>query len=152
LWEADTALGVVYLEVFSRPKRKEYLMKVVHYEQIESAPVSMEGAVGCRIRCLIGEADGAPSFTMRQFEVAAGGCTAKHTHGYEHEVFVLEGTGVALDENGEQPMRAGTVVFVPPRALHQFRNTGAGPLKFLCLIPHPLRGMGDMCVAACTCS
>lgn len=126
-------------------------MKVVHYEQLEAAPVQTEGAVGCRMRCLIGEADGAPSFTMRQFEVAPGGNTPKHSHGFEHEVFVLEGSGVVLEESVERPLRPGTVVFVPPNQVHQFRNTGAAPLKFLCLIPHPLRGMAGPCVAACAC-
>lgn len=126
-------------------------MKVAHYEDIDLTPVQMEGAVGARYRCLIGEADGAPSFTMRQFEIAAGGCTPRHQHGYEHEVFVLDGLGVAIGEAGERPIRAGSIVFVPPNQIHQFRNTGAGPLKFLCLIPHPLRGMVPSCVAACGC-
>ena len=126
-------------------------MKVVDCEQVQSAPVETEGAVGCRIRCLIGEPDGAPSFSMRQFEVAPGGYTPKHTHGHEHEVFVLEGTGTVLEGDVEHPLRPGTAVFVPPKTLHQFRNTGAGPLKFLCLIPHPLRGMSDGCTAACGC-
>ena len=126
-------------------------MKVVHYEQIESSPVAMEGAVGCRIRCLVGEPDGAPSFSMRQFEVAPGGHTPQHTHAYEHEVFVLEGAGVVLQEGREHPLRPGMVVYVAPGELHQFRNTGPGPLKFICLIPHPLRGMRDMCTAACGC-
>jgi len=126
-------------------------MKVVHYEQVTQAPVQMEGSQGCRIRCLIGEGDGAPSFTMRQFEVAPGGHTPKHTHAYEHEVFILEGTGVASDGNGEAPIGAGSVIYVPPQQLHQFRNTGSGPLKFLCLIPHPLRGLGGSCMVACGC-
>lgn len=126
-------------------------MKVVYYEQVEQTPVKMEGAVGCRIRCLIGEADEAPSFTMRQFEVAPGGCTPKHQHAYEHEVFVFEGSGVAIDGDQQYPLRPGSVVFVPPNQVHQFRNTGPGPLKFLCLIPHPLRGMSGSCVAACGC-
>jgi len=126
-------------------------MKVVHYEQIDSEPVKMEGAVGCRIRCLIGENDQAPSFTMRQFEVAPGGFTPKHSHGYEHEVFVLEGSGVVLEGDKEHAIRAGSVVFVPPNEVHQFRNTGPGPLKFLCLIPHALRGMSGSCTAACGC-
>ena len=52
-------------------------MKVMHYEQIEAAPVEMEGAVNCRMRCLIGPDDAAPSFSMRQFEVAPGGHTPK---------------------------------------------------------------------------
>jgi quercetin dioxygenase-like cupin family protein len=126
-------------------------MKVVHYEQIDSAPVQQEGASGCRIRCLIGEADGAPSFTMRQFEVAPGGYTPEHSHAHEHEVFVLEGTGIVIDGNQQHRLQPGVAVFVPPARPHQFRNTGAGPLKFLCLIPHPLRGMTGTCAAACGC-
>ena len=126
-------------------------MKVVHCEEIESAPVETEEAVGCRIRCLIGEPDGAPSFSMRQFEVSPGGYTPKHSHAHEHEVFVLEGTGVVVEGEVEHPLRRGTVVFVPPKALHQFRNTGAVPLEFLCLIPHPLRDMTGPCAAACGC-
>jgi quercetin dioxygenase-like cupin family protein len=126
-------------------------MKVIHTEQIEAAPVDMEGAVNCCIRCLIGPDDAAPSFSMRQFEVAPGGHTPKHAHAYEHEVYVLEGSGVALEGEREHPLRPGSAVYVPPNQLHQFRNTGGGPLKFLCLIPHPIRGMREMCVAACGC-
>jgi quercetin dioxygenase-like cupin family protein len=126
-------------------------MKVIPYEQIESLPVEMEGASACRIRCLIGPDDGAPSFTMRQFEVAPGGYTPRHAHAYEHEVFVLEGQGLVADRTGERPLTPGTVVFVAPQEIHQFRNTGAVPLRFLCLIPHPLRGMTGPCAAACGC-
>ena len=126
-------------------------MKVLQCEQIEAAPVQIEGAEGCRIRCLIGQEEGAPSFSMRQFEVAPGGHTPKHTHGHEHEVFVLEGTGVVLEGETRHPIQAGTAIFVQPGEPHQFRNTGTGPLKFLCLIPHPLRGMEGPCAAACGC-
>lgn len=126
-------------------------MKVVHYQSVPDAEVQMEGAVGCRMRCLVGPEDQAPSFSMRQFEVAVGGHTPKHSHGYEHEVFVLEGAGVVLEGDREHALRAGSVVLVPPNQVHQFRNTGSGPLKFLCLIPHPLRGMMSGCVAACGC-
>lgn len=126
-------------------------MKVVHYEQVPAADVDTQGAVGCRIRCLIGEADHAPSFTMRQFEIAPGGRTPKHAHAHEHEVFVFEGSGVVLEGEVERPIAAGAAVFVAPNEPHQFRNTGRGPLKFLCLIPHPLRSMPGPCVAACGC-
>jgi len=126
-------------------------MKIVQCEQVPAAPVQMEGAVGCMIRCLVGEPDGAPSFSMRQFEVAPGGHTPQHTHGYEHEVFVLEGSGVAVEGDRQHPLRAGSVIYVSPNEPHQFRNTGSSVLKFLCLIPHPLRGMRDTCVAACGC-
>lgn len=126
-------------------------MKVVHYERMELEPVRIEGAVGAAMRCLIGERDGAERFTMRQFEIAPAGHTPRHAHNYEHEVFVLEGTGVVMEGNLENPLRPGTVVFVPPNQVHQFRNTGSVPLKFLCLVPHPLPGTADSCVAACAC-
>jgi len=126
-------------------------VKVIDHEKIEATAVQQEGAAGCRIRCLIGEPDGAPSFSMRQFEVAAGGYTPRHSHGHEHEVFVLEGTGVVLEGDTEHSLRSGTVVFIPPHQVHQFRNTGSVALKFLCLIPHPLRGMSGTCTAACGC-
>ncbi|MCE5267543.1 MAG: cupin domain-containing protein [Planctomycetaceae bacterium] len=127
-------------------------MKVIHADQLEAAPVQADGAVDCRMCCLIGPDDAAPSFSMRRFEVAPGGSTPKHTHAYEHEVYVLEGNGVVTDGTQEHPLRPGIAVYVQPNELHQFRNTGSGPLRFLCLIPHPLRGMREVCVAACGCS
>ena len=126
-------------------------MKVVHCEQIEAAPVVTQGASNCLIRCLIGPDDDAPSFSMRHFEIAPGGHTPKHAHAHEHEVFIIEGEGMVLEGDREHPLRSGVVVYVPPNQTHQFRNTGGGSLKFLCLIPHPLRGMSDVCMAACGC-
>ena len=82
-------------------------MKVIHYQQVEAAAVEMEGAAGCRIRCLIGPDDNAPSFTMREFEIAPGGHTPQHAHGHEHEVFVLEGTGVVSEGGGGASLAAG---------------------------------------------
>lgn len=111
-------------------------MKVNRYEQVQSVPVEMEGASDCRVRWLIGREDGAPNFAMRQFEVAPGGFTPKHHHPYEHEVFVIEGSGAVLEGEREHPLQAGDVVYVAPDEVHQFRNTGTAPLKFLCLVPH----------------
>lgn len=111
-------------------------MKVKHYEQVAQAPVTMPGAAGCQVRWLVDEAQGAPNFAMRQFEVAPGGYTPKHSHPYEHEVFVLEGEGTVLEGDVEHPLKAGDVVLVVPDEPHQFRNTGTAPLKFLCLVPN----------------
>ena len=77
---------------------------------------------------------------MRQFEVAAGGHTPKHSHPYEHEVFVLEGNGVVLEDNVEHPLETGDVIFVKPNEIHQFRNTGDRPMKFLCMVPTSATG------------
>ncbi|QGJ71380.1 Cupin domain-containing protein [Planctomycetales bacterium 10988] len=111
-------------------------MQVQHYEETPSQPVQMEGAHDCQVRWLIGHDQGAPNFAMRQFEVAPGGFTPKHHHPYEHEVFVLEGEGEVYEGDEARPLTPGTVVFVKPDEVHQFRNTGDKPLKFICLVPH----------------
>jgi quercetin dioxygenase-like cupin family protein len=87
------------------------------------------------IRWLIGKDSPAPGFWMRLFEVQPGGYTPKHQHDWEHEVYVLEGEGEAMSENGPRPVSAGSFVLVVPGEVHQFRNTGKTPLKFLCMIP-----------------
>ncbi|MCE5302994.1 MAG: cupin domain-containing protein [Planctomycetaceae bacterium] len=126
-------------------------MKILPCQRVETAPVDSSDAVGCRMCCLIGPNDAAPSFSMRLFEIAPGGHTPKHSHAHEHEAFILEGEAAVFGGDREQPVQQGAAVFIPPNELHQFRNTGTGTLKFLCLIPHPLRGVRDVCVAACGC-
>lgn len=104
-------------------------------ESVPSEVVDMEGAKDARVRWLISEKDGAPTFAMRLFELAPGGHTPHHTHCSEHEVFVVEGTGTAVGADGERPFRAGDVIYIPPDEKHQFRNTSHAVCKFLCLIP-----------------
>ena len=111
-------------------------MKVEHYENTEQREVDMPGASGCKVRWLVGTADGAPNFSMRQFEVEQDGFTPRHSHPYEHEVFVLEGQGVIFEGDQQHPISAGDVIYVAPDEIHQFKNQGTGPLKFLCLIPN----------------
>jgi len=111
-------------------------MKVCNTQEVEAKPVEMEGASGCTVRWLVDENDGAPNFAMRQFEVQPGGHTPRHSHPYEHEVYVLSGSGVVYEGELERPLQAGDVVYVAPDEVHQFRNTGASPLRFLCMVPN----------------
>ena len=115
-------------------------MKVNNYTAVPAKPVDMEGSHACSVRWLLGASDGTPTFAMRQFEVAPGGYTPRHSHDYEHEVFVLEGDGVVFEGDREHKLAAGDVVLVEPNEVHQFRNTGRTPLKFLCLIPNSATG------------
>jgi quercetin dioxygenase-like cupin family protein len=115
-------------------------MKVKHSEDVESNVVDMEGAAGCSVRQLVGPKDGAPSFAMRQFVVQPGGHTPRHFHDYEHEVYVLEGNGEVYEGDVAHPLKQGDVIFVQPNDVHQFRNTGEAPMKFLCLIPNSATG------------
>ena len=110
-------------------------MKVEKSANIAKKPVIMEGAEGVSIRVLISKDDGAPTFAMRMFEVQPGGNTPLHRHPHEHEVFVLEGTGIFVHEGTDHPIVREDVVFVPGGSEHCFKNTGDSALRFLCLVP-----------------
>lgn len=110
-------------------------MKVAHVEEIVANPVEMEGARGVRMRIAVGEPQGAPNFVMRVFDLEPGGHTPHHSHDFEHEVFVVGGSGVHVDRGVESALHAGDVVYVAPGAPHQFRaGTGEG-LRFVCVVP-----------------
>ncbi len=109
-------------------------MKVVHYTEVPAEDPGGE-TKGVTVRWLISREDGAPNYYMRIFEVAPGGHSPLHRHPWEHEVYVLSGEGEVIGEGGAAPLRPGTAVFVPGDELHQFRNTGEQPLRFICTIP-----------------
>jgi quercetin dioxygenase-like cupin family protein len=92
---------------------------------------------GVALRTVI-TAEEAPRFSMRVFEVAVGGSTPLHTHEWEHEVFVLSGSGQVHGDEGERPLSANDVVFVPPGEEHCFTNTGDEIFCFICCIPNPV--------------
>ncbi len=110
-------------------------MKLIHYteEQAKAYPSDLaKGAVG---RVVIGKADGKTSFCMRVFEITPGGHSAKHSHEYEHQVFIHAGQGQVW--NGEQwrDISAGSVIFIPGGEEHQLKNTGSDTVVFACVIP-----------------
>ena len=110
-------------------------MKIVDYKEVKAEAVDFEEAKDVQVRWLISDKDNAPNFAMRLFEVGPGGYSPLHTHNWEHEVFILEGEGVANDGEKEFRIKSGTVVYVAPEERHQFKNIGTDTLKFLCLIP-----------------
>jgi quercetin dioxygenase-like cupin family protein len=114
-------------------------MKIRKADEVKAAPVEADGARNVQIRLLVHESENAPNFYMRQFDVAPGGHTPRHTHAWEHECYILAGSGVIVTDEGERPVAAGDCLLVDPNELHQFRNTGAEDLKFLCLVPKSAR-------------
>lgn len=124
-------------------------MKIVAHERIPENPVTMEGAAGCTVRWLIGKADHAPTFAMREFTVEPGGHTPRHSHPYEHEVFVLEGDGVVVEGIVQHRLHAGDVIYVAPGEVHQFKNTSDHPLRFLCIVPNSSYGLPVRMAAEC---
>jgi quercetin dioxygenase-like cupin family protein len=110
-------------------------MKVADYRKIEPKAYADPAAAGVTMRIGVGPDDGAPNFVLRVFTLAPGGHSPRHTHPYEHEVFVHEGQGELFHEGKTYPLGPGTVAYVPAGSLHQFLNAGPGPLVFVCVIP-----------------
>ncbi|MBN1996780.1 cupin domain-containing protein [candidate division KSB1 bacterium] len=109
--------------------------KIIHYSKI---PINTFGpeAPGTSLRVLISDKqDGAPVYNLRMIEIESCGYTPKHQHDWEHENFVVEGHGQVFIKDTWYDLGPGSVVFVPPGVLHQYKNTGEQPLKFLCGIP-----------------
>ncbi len=110
-------------------------MHKVNVNSVPDKQVKEDGAAGTRIKWLINESDGAPTFLMRQFTLEAGGHTPFHDHDWEHEVYILEGTGTVKYEGKEEAIGPGDAILIPPNKKHQFRADADRELKFLCMVP-----------------
>ena len=109
-------------------------MKINNYEGIEAKDAG-PGTSKVKVRWLIDEETGAQNFFMTLFEIESGGYTPLHVHNWEHEVFILEGEGIAICEDEQKLFRPGDAIFIAPKEKHQFRNTRKKLVKLLCLIP-----------------
>jgi quercetin dioxygenase-like cupin family protein len=110
-------------------------MKHAHYSDVEAKPVTAEGSRKATVRWLIGPTE-APNFSMRRFELKAGGNTPLHDHPWEHEIYFLEGEGSVRHETGSTPVKAGDVMLVQPGEEHGVFADADVPLVFLCMIPN----------------
>jgi len=110
-------------------------MEIIDFRKLETKHFDSGGAKNVTGRLLIGKANGASHFVMRLFELDPGGYTPRHTHQWEHEVFVHSGKGVVLSEGSWIPVSKGNAIFIAPGEEHQFKNAGSEPFIFVCLIP-----------------
>ena len=123
-------------------------MLIRHADQVPAQAMQMTGAAGVTMRLMVGRDDNAPNFAMRLFEVEPQGHTPCHSHNYEHEVMILEGSGQVVtgpDGSTFRPIKAGDVVFIPANETHQFRNVSGEPLRFLCMVPTQFDCGGGQC-------
>ena len=110
-------------------------MKINNLQQCEATAVDMAGACGASRQVPIGKADGAPNFSIRVFTLEPGGHTPHHQHESERLNYIIGGSGVVMEGDTPRAVRAGDFVLVKPHEKHQYRNTGAEPLVFMCMVP-----------------
>lgn len=117
-------------------------MLIRNINEVQDKPVAMDGVKGVRMAVMCGRDDGAPNFALRAFRVEPQGHSPRHAHDYEHEVYIVEGSGEVLLEGSYRPIKQGDVVYVPADSEHQFR-AGEKGMRFLCLVP-VTRNCGDV--------
>lgn len=114
---------------------RKWTVKIIAYSDVEPTYFENPQVKGVAGRVVIGKNDNANNFCMRVFEIASGGNTPRHSHDWEHEVFVHSGEGEVYGEGQWKPLQAGNVIFIPGNKEHQIRNVGKGKLVFVCLVP-----------------
>jgi quercetin dioxygenase-like cupin family protein len=110
-------------------------MIVRETRKVKAVEATEGGARGVKMRVMLGEAEGAPNFVLRHFQLESGGQSPRHSHDWEHEVYVLEGEGTVFSGGREDKLEPGKAIFIPPNEEHQFRAAPDSPLDFICVIP-----------------
>lgn len=71
-------------------------------------------------------------------EIAPGLQSGRHYHPGTEIAYVLSGTGtLEIDGQGATPMKDGAHAIIPPKQIHNAKNTGSMPLKVLVVAIHP---------------
>lgn len=110
-------------------------MRIKQYAEVEATHFESEVAKGIAARVVIGKIDQAKNFYMRVFDIFPGGHTPKHSHAWEHEMFIHAGYGEVYGNGKWNQIMPGNVVFIPANEEHQLRNTGKDNLIVVCLVP-----------------
>lgn len=109
-------------------------MVIKSYKNV--SPTRYQGVSdGVQVREMITAQDGAPTFAMRVFDVTPGVATPYHTHAWEHEVYIISGTGLVRVEGKETAFRPGDSVYIAPNEQHCFMADSSTPVQMICCIP-----------------
>lgn len=109
-------------------------MVIKSYKDV--SPTRYEGlSNGVQIREMITTQDGAPTFAMRIFDVTPGTATPYHTHAWEHEVYIISGSGRVRAEGKETSFKAGDSIYIAPNEQHCFIADPSAAVQMICCIP-----------------
>jgi mannose-6-phosphate isomerase-like protein (cupin superfamily) len=73
-------------------------------------------------------------YSLAHAKVRPGERSLPHRLRTSEVYYVLEGSGVMVIDREEREVEPGSAVYIPPGAEQHIRNTGAGDLKFLCIV------------------
>ncbi|MEB3806850.1 MAG: cupin domain-containing protein [Desulfurococcales archaeon] len=108
--------------------------KVVHFTSVEEKAVPSDMAEGTTIRWLISGDDGARNFYMRLFSMGPGAHIRPHFHPWEHEIYIVSGSGRVRIGSRTYSVGEGFAIYIPPNVEHEYWSGEEG-LRFICVIP-----------------
>lgn len=112
-------------------------MKIVSLASTEKKKVEMDGAAYAWKQLPLGSKEGSPSYSFRVFTLEPGGHTPYHSHPFEHMNYAIEGSGLLIDEAGnEHALNEGDFALVSPGEKHQYRNNSPDRVfRMICGVP-----------------
>lgn len=110
-------------------------MVVGHEENLEKTVFDSPETKGASMKALISPEEGWEGYVMRVLELEEAGYSPKHNHPWPHINYMIEGEGRLFMDGEEYEVKKGSYSYVPANTLHQFKNTGKGIFKFMCIVP-----------------
>jgi len=110
-------------------------MIVGNLNDIKGKEVDSDLAKFTIMKVLVSKEEGWEDYVMREVEVLEGGHTPKHSHPWQHINYVISGEGEIMIDGKINKVQSGAYAYIPPMALHQFRNVGKTVFKFICIVP-----------------
>lgn len=110
-------------------------MIVANEKATPATPINSIEVNAAAMKVLISENEGWQDHVMRIIELDQGGYSPKHAHDWPHINFVVEGSGVLHMSGVDHAVEAGAYAFVPAGTVHQFKNAGTAPFRFICIVP-----------------
>jgi mannose-6-phosphate isomerase-like protein (cupin superfamily) len=86
-----------------------------------------------QVKELSAQETGDQNLNIKIFKMHPEGHSSLHQHPAQHRLFITDGGGVVFDGEKNTPIQSGDVVYIMANEIHQFKNIGKKPLKFICI-------------------
>lgn len=110
-------------------------MFVSHRDNITKKKIESAAVKGVTKQVLIGPDQGWDDYVMRMFTLEPGGFAPRHSHDWQHILYIVEGNGILFLDGNEFPLIPGSTAYVPENSEHQILNNGADKFVFICIVP-----------------
>lgn len=112
--------------------------KVVRLDEGKRVLLPMSSEIKAYSRILIDrDTTGAEKYSLLLSEMAPGCVHDKETHEVEHGFFIIRGHGIISINGEDYEIGPDMAIYIPPRAVHQMKNTGTENLKYIVIYAPP---------------